>query len=1201
MAFFSAIAAGFAAAGTWFAGLSVVAQFAVRIGASLALNTLASAFSGRQDKPKVAGISAEVGQGADIPRSFVLGRMATRGSLAYHNTWGKVGDTPNAFYSRATVLSDLPVKGLVEVWIDGQRCALDLANPDPDGKGFPVLEFTGSRQTDTITRSGGALAVAEQTEFYRRAWVQFYDGTQTAADPLLVGTVSTAARPWTAAEIGTGCAYAVTTFEFDRELFRAIPDVLFVLDGIEIADPRDGGTGTADDLPAAQIYALLQGLTYGGKWLYGPQGRGAGRVRAAEWAGPVADCAAQVPGAASMTDPERLAAFGRTTIPARYRTGLEVRVDEPLSDVLADLLAGCAGRLAEIGTRWQMQVGDPGAAVLSITDDDILSTEGQEFVPFLGLAESVNGASATYLSPAEGWKIQNAPPVYVAAHEVEDGNRRLLADVGLPAVTSAEQVQRLVAAVLAEARRARRHSLSLPPEFVRLLPMEYLSWTSARNGYAGKLMRIDGLVPLPNGNVQIDLTECDPTDYNGWSAADHFVPVTGGSVAPQPIAGNAISGFAVDKVSILDGAGVARRAAIEIRWTGRRIENCRGIRWQVRLVSSGALVSEGEKADTGSGRALIERGILPNQSYEVRAIFVMTDATPPIWTAWVPITTDDVRLSRTDFADEIRATLDNAFTEALTVGDFAASIRPVEIFNGLPTSGNLAGRMVFNTADGKLWRYSGSEWTSATQASDLVGQVTSAQIAALAAAKLTGQITETQIGPEAITTPKLAAGAVEAGNLAAGSVITSKLAVGSPNNWLTNARFMAGRSGWDCAPENASFVVSVRRNTSWTKPGVPVLELRQFGTEATDADMRQERIEDPVATGPTRFGWPVTAGQYLEASVYASAHRCTVELRIEFRDAAGATLGFTFPASTAAAGSSTDPDLWGRLVTRGTVPAGAVAATPHYRKKPTTAGQADSYMMLHKPMLAEVPVNATEPMAWHAGGLTMVTGDGIQTGSVFARHMTADSVVAGIISAAAVNTRELAVDAVKAGIIAAGAVTAIKIAAKAVTAEKIDVIDLSAISADLGTIQVGSANIANAAVGTLQIGGNAVTVPARAYAAGSVTATTESTWVNVVSVFLERDGFATDLQFSLTASAGDDALVQVGLFRDTFLLQTFTDTIGRTGRQIQMAGALIDTAVGTADIFFHVKIKKVDPAATGGWNANPTVMNAYISATQFKR
>ena len=84
-------------------------------------------------------------------------------------------------------------------------------------------------------------------------------------------------------------------------------------------------------------------------------------------------------------------------------------------------------------------------------------------------------------------------------------------------------------------------------------------------------------------------------------------------------------------------------------------------------------------------------------------------------------------------------------------------------------------------------------------------------------------------------------------------------------------------------------------------------------------------------------------------------------------------------------------------------------------------------------------------------GTTTINGGKITTGSV-----TASQIAAG-----AVNTSELAANAVTAGKIAAGAITTDKLAANAVTAGKISVTNLAAISAKMGTVDVGGSDNGN--------------------------------------------------------------------------------------------------------------------------------------------
>lgn len=116
-----------------------------------------------------------------------------------------------------------------------------------------------------------------------------------------------------------------------------------------------------------------------------------------------------------------------------------------------------------------------------------------------------------------------------------------------------------------------------------------------------------------------------------------------------------------------------------------------------------------------------------------------------------------------------------------------------EIVAVLPSTNLFAGRLVFLTTDGKLYRYTGSAWTAAVAAVDISGLLADAQIAAIAAgkitglltssqindiaaAKITGQIGSTQISDGAISTPKLAAGAVTASQIAAGTITGDRIA-----------------------------------------------------------------------------------------------------------------------------------------------------------------------------------------------------------------------------------------------------------------------------------------------------------------------------------------------------------------------------------------------------------------------------------------
>lgn len=649
MPIFSGVAALVASVGTWFAGLGAVTQAFVQIGAGLVFNKLSAALAGKAEQLKEPGIVGELQQGADVGRSFVVGRRATPGSLAYHNEWG----ADNEYYTRITALSDLPITGLVSIWVDGKHYQLDRQNPHADF-GWPIIGLdetrTESRRIELGTNEdrGTTIYGTEEVEVTEAiGWVRFFDGTQIETASFVVDDVATEERPWDATDIGTGVANAITTFKIDRDVFQGLPELLFVVDGIAMEDPATSTAGHSEN-PIVIARTILNGLTFGGQWFYGPE-RGS-RFDDVELVAEIAKCNASVPGADAMSEAERIEAFGEDVIPARYRASLEVTLDRQPADVLEDLLSACNGRASEVGTRYRLQVGDPGTPVASITDDDILSIEGQTFAPFFPLAETVNAITATYPSPVDGWQQQDAPPLYRPDLEDLDGNRRLPSGVSLSAVPFPEQVQRLMASALAEARRARRHSFVLPSEFWRLEPGDFFTFTSVRNGYMDKLFRVDGVSDLPKGDLAVDVTEVDPTDYS-WQASADFQAVASGALSGLVTLQSKVQGWGVEGVTVSGDLDGVERPALALTWSAPAASSQGGLEYEVRAAVSLAAVDDGSVRDVSRGVKVVASGILGNTWYEARASFIRPGSR--CWTEWVAARTPDVRFVENDISDDV--------------------------------------------------------------------------------------------------------------------------------------------------------------------------------------------------------------------------------------------------------------------------------------------------------------------------------------------------------------------------------------------------------------------------------------------------------------------------------------------------------------------------------------------------------------------
>lgn len=347
---------------------------------------------------------------------------------------------------------------------------------------------------------------------------------------------------------------------------------------------------------------------------------------------------------------------------ARYRASYEVYVDEQPADVIEELLKAASAQISESGGVFRPRVGGPGMPVAFFSDDDLLVSESQEFDPFPGLAQTFNAVHATYPEPDSLWESRDAPPRYDDEFEVEDGDRRLVADIALPAVPYAAQVQRLMLAWITEERRFRRHVISLPSGFLALQPLDAVGWTSARNGYDAKVFEVVEVIdPLVTGTPRLSLRERDAADYD-WDPVFDQVADTPPEPGAVALPAQGVAGWAVTPVALDDGSA-DRRPALLLQWDGEQ-EDVRGLIWEARLDGETDPVLRGSTQDVAAGQLVVTQGVLPAQAYEVRAQFVVDR--PVEWSAWVDATAPDVRVDTVDIAPNAVTDLSVSFVSGAT-------------------------------------------------------------------------------------------------------------------------------------------------------------------------------------------------------------------------------------------------------------------------------------------------------------------------------------------------------------------------------------------------------------------------------------------------------------------------------------------------------------------------------------------------------
>lgn len=644
MVVFTAATAIFTAVSTWIGGLSALGAFALKAAVGLGLSLAAQALAGKpKQQEQTFSLSTSLQGGGAIPRSIIVGRAATGGSLVWANTWGNEGKSPNAWLTMVIALSDYPVRGLAEVWVDGQRVDWNPARNNETVYGQPIDEFN---------KDGPNM------------YLKFYDGNQTTFDASLVGIDSNSERTWNIDRIGYGVSYAIVRYRATKNQFSGIPKVVFVVDGARLYDPSKdtsvGGDGPqrlanpatwggdGDDLPAVQLYNVMIGFYRGGQWIYGFQ-RMSQRRLDTTWITAINKCRSLVQSS--------------TGFEPQYRSGGEIVVSAPISEAIDTLLTACQGEIAEAGGFYSLRVGEPEAPLFTITDNDIISTDEQRFTPFYGLADSINGITGTYPEPAENWLEKAAPPLYRPDLEALDGNRRLLADVQFTFVPYAEQVQRLMKSALLSAMRTRRHTLTLPPKFWRYcVPGDTLRWTSERNGYVNKLFVIKGVVDRDSLECVIDVLEWDPSDYS-WNSSSEFQPPVIGSLGPIIPAPQPILDWDALPYIIRDQQSGARRPAIRLIWDNdpEALIGVLGVEWEVRVQGQTDLVTAGNTTQPERGSAIISSGILPNTGYEARGRFIPLDGNrDTLWSEFIPVITDNILLGEGDIEVELAVVGDSA-------------------------------------------------------------------------------------------------------------------------------------------------------------------------------------------------------------------------------------------------------------------------------------------------------------------------------------------------------------------------------------------------------------------------------------------------------------------------------------------------------------------------------------------------------------
>lgn len=640
-----------------------------RVAIGMTLGAIARALQKKPDLKVSSGQRVSLTVGENNPLAFILGRSATPGELLYHNSWDPGGnETPYEYYVQVIQISDLPQK-LLRIYVNGE---------------YPIIKDNELIYHDNVV---GKAVEGYEVKGKDTLWIKFYDGTQTVADPYLLDVFNEGDRAWQSDMIGLGMSYAIITHRLSREFSQRL-DFKFEVQSWGLYDRRKdstaGGSGAQrwndwrtwkpSQNPIVIIDNILRGIKdpINGRFLWGGQKISNYNLPASQWFAAMNICDV------IRTDTQE----------PTYRAGMEVVVSDEPASVIEEYLKACLGKICEIAGKFYINAGGPTASVYSFTDDQIIITKPEDFNPIRVFADTYNGISATYLEPENGWNSKEAPVRLNSTYLQEDHNVSNIAGLTYAAVPYSNQIQRLMATALKDSRKQRVHVLSLFPDARPITPLDYITYTSRRNGYTNKVFSVEGVQWAPSGDTGLIIREEDPNDYDYDSQEDNLPHQVGWVKKPPIITREA--DFRVEAQSIKDSEGNGRHPCIGLYWTPK--DNVTAIRYRVRLASTheqvqvdGALPNVQGSAEslvltangapvTANGQQITynvftnvsegyaqitSRGFIAGETYEVNAMY------EPVaghrWlTTWLSVTLLNIKLGEKDLESTIIDKVDTA-------------------------------------------------------------------------------------------------------------------------------------------------------------------------------------------------------------------------------------------------------------------------------------------------------------------------------------------------------------------------------------------------------------------------------------------------------------------------------------------------------------------------------------------------------------
>ena len=453
-------------------GYAVIGAF-VNLAISTGLSMLAKAFSPKRS----SALSVQPTQVTVIEpladRRLVYGRTRVSGTIIYLTT-----SENNQYLHYVIAVCEGPVDAIETVYLNDDALVLD-----------------GSGTATTGTWAG-------------KARVRMYDGTQTAADSLLVAE---SGGQWTSSHIGYGIAYLYVRLKYDSSVAAmGRPNITAVVRGLKVFDPRTSVTAWSANPALCLRDYLIRTRAKGGVGVNDPVTASAPILTFIDDANFIAQ--------ANICD-ETVALNGGGT-EKRYECHgyFDLSPDNEPQERAQRFLSAMAGKPDPQAGLWRVYAGAWRGSSFSITDDHIVGSI--TVTTRRSLSQQFNAIKGSYLSPESRWTASDYPAITSSAFEAEDGGNRVYKDLDLPFTTSVSMAQRIAKIALYRSRLQMSVTMKCSLAVYAVAIGDVVSVTHDRWGWTAKTFEVtDWSMDLYEGTIALSMRETSAAVYS-WSATE---------------------------------------------------------------------------------------------------------------------------------------------------------------------------------------------------------------------------------------------------------------------------------------------------------------------------------------------------------------------------------------------------------------------------------------------------------------------------------------------------------------------------------------------------------------------------------------------------------------------------------------------------------------------------------------------------------